>query len=93
MTTQGISLVTSKASEKMTVRNARKSDSTFDSLMTDRASKADVSQQRDSKPDKALDSESAEKPDQALPLKKDHRQQLNIPIPRIAGCRQTENSS
>ncbi len=71
MTTQGISLVTSKASEKMTVRNARKSDSTFDSLMTDRASKADVSQQRDSKPDKALDSESAEKPDQALPLKKE----------------------
>ena len=71
MTTQGISLVTSKASEKMTVRNARKSDSTFDSFMTDRASKADVSQQRDSKPDKALDSESAEKPDQALPLKKE----------------------
>lgn len=71
MTTQGISLVTSKASEKMTVRNARKSDSTFDSLMTDRASKADVSQQRDSKPDKALDSESAEKPDQALQLKKE----------------------
>lgn len=71
MTTQGISLVTSKASEKMTVRNARKSDSTFDSLMTDRASKADVSQQRDSKPDKALDSESAENPDQALPLKKE----------------------
>lgn len=71
MTTQGISLVTSKASEKMTVRNAKKSDSTFDSLMTDRASKADVSQQRDSKPDKALDSESAEKPDQALPLKKE----------------------
>lgn len=71
MTTQGISLVTSKASEKMTVRNARKSDSTFDSLMTDRASKADVSQKRDSKPDKALDFESAEKPDQALPLKKE----------------------
>ncbi len=55
----------------MTVRNARKSDSTFDSLMTDRASKADVSQKRDSKPDKALDFESAEKPDQALPLKKE----------------------
>lgn len=85
MTTQGISLVTSKASETMAVRNSRTNDSTFDSFMTDRAARADVSQQKDSKTDKASETESTEKTENALPLKKESPKAAKDPDTKDAG--------
>lgn len=85
MTTQGISPVTSKASETMAVRNSRTNDSTFDSFMTDRAARADVSQQKDSKTDKASETESTEKTENALPLKKESPKAAKDPDTKDAG--------
>lgn len=77
MTTQGISTVASKAPEQMAAKKTKANESSFDSFMADRASKTGTSQQKNSQPeksdrsDKALDTGTSERADQALPLKKD----------------------
>ena len=71
MTTQGISLVTQGASEKLTVKNTRANDSTFDSFMADRASRVDTAGQKGSKAEKAADTRPVKENENALPLKKE----------------------
>lgn len=77
MTTQGISTVASKAPEQMAAKKTKANESSFDSFMADRASKTGTSQQKNSQPeksdrsDKALDTGTSERADQALSLKKD----------------------
>lgn len=73
MTTQGISLMTSKVSEKMTAKSVKANESAFDSFMTDRATKANVSQQENKKSENAVDTETAktsERAENSLSLKK-----------------------
>ena len=71
MTTQGISPVTSKMSEKMAARNTRANDSNFDSFMTDRASKVDTARQKNSRAEQMTDTRTVDKKENALSLKKE----------------------
>lgn len=82
MTTQGISIVTSKVSDQVAARGSKSGDAGFDSFMTERASKVSASQQRDNKADKSdqsLDTRTESRAENAVSLQKESAVQTKNP--------------
>ncbi len=80
MTTQGISLAAAKLSEKTAARGSKAGETGFDSIMTDRASKtAPQKDSRQDRPDKAADTVTADRSENAVPVKKESAVQTKNP--------------
>lgn len=82
MTTQGISMVTTKIKDQAAARGTKTGDEGFDSFMADRVSKSAASQQKDSRTDKtdySLDTRTADRAENSVSLKKESAMQTKNP--------------